>query len=78
MADPTKRLPQINVSGIQAQLWSELVRSPEIMQYMLFPRLAAVAERAWHQAAWEPDYWQHQGKLNAEQQQLKSTRLARI
>ena len=34
-------------------MWSELVRTPERMHSMLFPRLLAVAERAWHQAVWE-------------------------
>ncbi|WOI53648.1 family 20 glycosylhydrolase [Parvularcula sp. LCG005] len=45
-----------SIDGLQAQLWSETVRSDEQVQYMLFPRLIALAERAWHRAAWEPDY----------------------
>ena len=44
------------ITGMQAQLWSEVVRSPQIADYMLFPRTLALAERAWHRAAWEPDY----------------------
>ena len=36
-------------------MWSELVRSVEIAEYMLFPRLLALAERAWHEAAWESE-----------------------
>ena len=44
------------VTGIQAQVWSEVIRTPEQLEYMLFPRLAAFAERAWHQAQWEPEY----------------------
>ena len=39
--------------GIQAQIWTETVRTGEQMDYMLFPRLLAVAERAWHHASWE-------------------------
>ena len=39
--------------GIQAQIWTETVRTGDQMDYMLFPRLLAVAERAWHQASWE-------------------------
>ncbi len=31
-------------------------RTDEEMEYRLFPRLFSVAERAWHQAAWEQDY----------------------
>jgi len=42
--------------GMQGQLWSETVRTPEQFDYMVFPRLLALAERAWHRAAWENDY----------------------
>ncbi|MDJ0278286.1 family 20 glycosylhydrolase [Sphingomonas sp. 2R-10] len=44
------------VDGIQAQLWSETVRSDEQVDYMLFPRLLAFAERAWRRPEWEPAY----------------------
>lgn len=44
------------ITGMQGQLWSETIRSPQIADYMLFPRTLALAERAWHKAAWEPDY----------------------
>ncbi len=43
-------------SGIQADLWSETVRSDEQVDYMLFPRLLALAERAWYMAPWEVPY----------------------
>jgi len=36
-----------NVLGIQGQLWSETVKNKETMEYMIFPRLIALAERAW-------------------------------
>ena len=42
-----------DVVGIQGQLWSELVRTPEQFDFMVFPRLLALAERAWHRPAWE-------------------------
>ena len=42
--------------GLSAQLWSEVVRSDKQMEYMIYPRLIVVAERAWHRAAWEQDY----------------------
>ncbi|MEO8301874.1 MAG: family 20 glycosylhydrolase, partial [Rhizomicrobium sp.] len=45
-----------HIRGMQGQLWSETVRSPQISDYMLFPRTLALAERAWHKAVWEPDY----------------------
>jgi hexosaminidase len=43
-------------AGAQANLWSETVRRDSLVDYMLFPRLLAFAERAWHEAAWEPAY----------------------
>ncbi|MFK7860164.1 MAG: family 20 glycosylhydrolase [Granulosicoccus sp.] len=42
--------------GMQGQLWGETVRTAEQMEYMIFPRLLALAERAWHRAPWELDY----------------------
>lgn len=33
---------------------------------MLFPRLLAVAERAWHKASWENDFIANDGNSNAE------------
>ena len=40
-------------SGLQGQLWTELVRTPDQFDSMIFPRLLAMAERAWHEAPWE-------------------------
>ena len=34
--------------GLQAQLWTETVFNAELMDYYLFPRLLAVAERCWN------------------------------
>ncbi|MDE1334828.1 beta-N-acetylhexosaminidase [Vibrio aestuarianus] len=42
--------------GLSAQLWSETVRNDEQYEYMVFPRVLAAAERAWHKAEWENDY----------------------
>ncbi|MCG6312581.1 family 20 glycosylhydrolase, partial [Vibrio vulnificus] len=42
--------------GLSAQLWSEVVRTDEQYEYMVFPRVLAAAERAWHRASWENDY----------------------
>jgi hexosaminidase len=38
---------QARVAGIEAALWTEFVRSESYFEYMLYPRLAAVAEVAW-------------------------------
>ncbi|MGB0834971.1 MAG: family 20 glycosylhydrolase [Psychrobium sp.] len=52
-----KPLPKgYKTAGIQGQLWSETVRSTEQAQYMVYPRIVSLAERAWHQADWEVPY----------------------
>lgn len=33
--------------GIQGSLWTEFCQTPEDVEYLVFPRLAAVAERSW-------------------------------
>lgn len=52
-----KELPALekpeNILGIQGQVWSETIRTPEQLEKMLYPRLLALAERAWHKAEWE-------------------------
>ncbi len=42
--------------GIQGQLWSENVRSDDMVEHKVFPRLLALAERAWHLADWAVPY----------------------
>jgi len=44
-----------NIVGMQGQLWSETVRTPEQFEQMIYPRVIALAERAWHKADWEAD-----------------------
>ncbi|CAL4865810.1 N,N'-diacetylchitobiase [Asticcacaulis sp. MM231] len=44
------------ITGMQAQLWSEGVRTDGIAEYLFYPRVLALAERAWHTGAWEPAY----------------------
>ncbi len=36
-----------NIVGLQGLLWSETITSPERMEYMIFPKLLGLAERAW-------------------------------
>ncbi|WP_181308709.1 family 20 glycosylhydrolase [Rufibacter sp. XAAS-G3-1] len=36
-----------NIVGLQAPLWSEMITSPERLEYMLLPKLLGLAERAW-------------------------------
>ncbi|MBY8878424.1 beta-N-acetylhexosaminidase [Actinacidiphila acidipaludis] len=44
------------VLGTQAQLWTEFVPTAEHAEYLLFPRLCALADRAWNPAGtWAAD-----------------------
>jgi hexosaminidase len=52
-----------NIVGIQGALWGENLVSAELMEYMLFPRLLALAERAW---APDPLWAQEQNSMAAE------------
>ncbi len=36
-----------NILGIQGQLWTEVVKTPELLDYVVFPKLVGLAERAW-------------------------------
>ncbi|WP_036601263.1 family 20 glycosylhydrolase [Olivibacter sitiensis] len=47
-----------NIVGIQGLLWSETVKSPDQMEYLILPRFLALAEKAWSRSpqwAEEPD-----------------------
>ena len=35
------------IIGLQGNLWTEMIESPEHVEYMLYPRMLAIAERAW-------------------------------
>ena len=38
---------------MEGSIYGELIRSQDMMDYMLFPRLLGLAERAWHKGVWE-------------------------
>jgi hexosaminidase len=44
------------IHGIQGQAWGEVMRNDRFLEYMVYPRLLALAERAWHKADWELPY----------------------
>ncbi|WP_023589807.1 beta-N-acetylhexosaminidase [Streptomyces thermolilacinus] len=44
------------VLGVQGQLWTEFVPTPAHIEYLTFPRLCALAERAWNPTADWPDF----------------------
>jgi hexosaminidase len=52
--DPAKLLDSVgetDVLGVEAQLWSETLRSVSDMEFMTFPRLPGVAEVGWSSAS---------------------------
>ena len=55
-----------NIVGIQGHLWSETVRDEEQIFFMCFPRVLALAERAWHKAEFEKDEKSRKQKLEME------------
>ena len=38
---------EVNILGIQGQLWSETIEGSEMLEYYLLPKLFGLAERAW-------------------------------
>ncbi|CAH1784243.1 unnamed protein product [Owenia fusiformis] len=42
-----------NIVGMQGQLWLETIRNESQLMNKAFPRMLALAERAWHKAPWE-------------------------
>ena len=42
-----------NIVGLQAYLYTKLLRNEAMIHSQLFPRLLAFAERAWHKGQWE-------------------------
>jgi len=46
-----------NIVGLQGQLWSETIKNKDHLEYLLLPRLLALAERAWSPS---PD-WAEEG-----------------
>ncbi|PSL44768.1 hexosaminidase [Chitinophaga niastensis] len=71
-AGDTALLPYI--SGIQGQAWSEYLNTTDQAQYMIFPRLPAMAERAWSPQGVR-DYNNFTQRLKAQQPLLKKLRI---
>jgi hexosaminidase len=58
------------VLGTQGQLWTERIATPHNLEYMAFPRLAALAEVAWTSLA-RKDYAAFLERLSAQQQRWR-------
>jgi hexosaminidase len=51
--DPAEILPGIGddrILGVEAPIWSETLTTIDEVEYMAFPRIAAIAEKAWSPA----------------------------
>ena len=64
--------PGTRFAGLQGHIWTETVRDRETFGYQVFPRLLALAERAWSRAEWEVPY-DHSGLLVASGRALVDT-----
>jgi hexosaminidase len=53
-----------NIMGIQGALWGENLISPDLMEYLLVPRLLALAERAWSP---DPDWVKETNPIKSQQ-----------
>jgi hexosaminidase len=64
VSDDTKETLRegVRFKGLQAHIWSETIRSDKAVEFMLYPRLLALAERAWVEASWELPY-DYAGKI---------------
>ena len=41
--------------GMQGHLWAETALTEDNFYYLVFPRILALAERAWHKSPWESE-----------------------
>jgi len=64
----------IRFAGLQGQLWSETVRSDDQAEYMIYPRLLALAERAWHKPEWAVEYDHNGAHYTAESGHFTDTK----
>jgi len=60
-----------HVLGVQANVWTEVIPKPERLQYMMFPRLCALAEVAWTPPA-RKDSAQFHKRLDAMLERLRN------
>lgn len=53
-----------NITGLQGALWGENITSSQVMEYLLVPRLFALAERAW---AKDPEWIKEKDSIRSQQ-----------
>jgi len=60
-----------HILGAQAQLWTEYLQTPKDVEYMLFPRLSALAEVLWSSKA-NRDYVNFMSRMTTHEHRLKA------
>lgn len=66
---------QRHVKGVQANIWTEYLSKPEMIEYMAFPRLLAMAEVAWTSQQGK-EYASFEKRLEAHYPRLQQAGLA--
>lgn len=66
---------QDHIKGVQANIWTEYLNKPEMIEYMTYPRLLAMAEVAWTAPA-RKDYSGFQQRLVSHYPRLQQAGLA--
>ncbi len=56
-----------NIIGVSGQVWTETIKSPEMLEYYLFPKMLGYVDRAW---GGDPD-WSQKGSVS----EMKAQRL---
>ncbi|MBR7800559.1 beta-N-acetylhexosaminidase [Undibacterium fentianense] len=62
------------IRGVQANVWTEYLPTEEKVEYMVFPRLLAMAEVAWSEQA-QRDFAQFEARLEAHYPRLSSHKI---
>ena len=73
--EPLRNVPaelQDKYLGVQANLWTEYIHTPEHLEYLMLPRLAAVAETAWTPAELR-DYTDFRTRIRAQRPMLDTS-----
>lgn len=60
------------VLGTQGNIWTEYMPAPEQVQYMAFPRLAAIAEVAWTPKERKADFNEFRDRVRVQEQRWKA------
>ena len=63
---------QKHIIGVQANLWSEYIRTPQQLEYMAYPRAFALAEVAWSGQQAKPPYSTFLKQAEVNEQRLKA------